>query len=115
MTLNQITTWLKIKKRDEKKPIVSKYCKHKKNIVKIFPVPKPNAKTITDERNAFENFFSDDIIKNIKYTNLAIEKLPPNYYRPRDAKHVRTIELLALFVLLYLSGLKTKNYTHFIE
>lgn len=43
MTLNQITTWLKIKKRDEKKPIVSKYCKHKKNIVKIFPVPKPNA------------------------------------------------------------------------
>lgn len=104
------TTW-------NKNPTTSKFRKaSKKNIVKIISGPKPCARDITDERSAFEKFFTEDMIQNIvECTNVEIEKLRVNYARPRDAKNTTKNELLAFLGLLLLVGTKKQNHTHFLE
>lgn len=100
-----------------KKPVASKFSKiNKKNIIKIFPGPKPCAKDITDYGSAFLKFFTDDIIEHIIHcTNLEIKKLRLNYDRPRDAKDTTKTEFLAFLGLLLLAGVKKENHTHFLE
>ncbi|GFR26761.1 DDE_Tnp_1_7 domain-containing protein [Trichonephila clavata] len=107
---DKTTTW-------NKNPLTSKYTKiSKKNIVKIFPGLKSCAKYITDEKSAFEMFFTNDIIQNIvECTNMEIEKLRVNYDRPRDAKNTTTNEVLAFIGIIILAGVKKRNHTNFLE
>lgn len=100
-----------------KKPVASKFSKtNKKNIIKIFPGPKPCARDITDYGSAFLKFFTNDIIEHIiECTNLEIQKMRLNYDRPREARDTTKTEFLAFLGLLFLAGAKKQNHTHFLE
>nr|XP_022913127.1 piggyBac transposable element-derived protein 4-like [Onthophagus taurus] len=100
-----------------KNQVVSKFSKTaSKNIVKIFPGPRQCAKDVTNERSAFEKFFSDDIIENIvECTNLQIAKMRIKYNRPRRVKDTTKTEFMAFVGLLLLAGTKKQNHTHFLE
>lgn len=107
---DKITQW-------KTRPVVNKFSKtSKKNLVTIFPAPRPCARNITDERSAFEKMFTDDMIERIiECTNSQIEKLRVNFDRPRDAKYITKNELLAFIGLMYFIGMKKENHTHFLE
>lgn len=107
---NKRTLWNKL-------PVVSKFSKtNKKNIVRILPDVKPCIPYITDERYAFDRFFTDDIIENIVYcTNLEIARMRENYDRSRNARDTTKTEILAFIGLLILAGAKKQDHTHFRE
>nr|CAI5870492.1 unnamed protein product [Callosobruchus analis] len=107
--VDKTTTWYK-------KPIVSRFSMvKKKNIVKLFPGPKPSARNITDKIQAFEKMFTGDILGHIvECTKLEIH-LRPIYERRRDTKDTTKVELLPFLYLLYLLGDKKQNHTHFLE
>ncbi|CAH2005995.1 unnamed protein product [Acanthoscelides obtectus] len=96
---------------------MSKSSKSKiKNIIKILPGPKQCARDITDETSAFSKIFDDEMIEHIIHcTNLEISRVRENYDRERDAKDVTKTEMLAFIGLLFLSGSKKQNHTHFLE
>lgn len=87
-----------------------------KNIIKILPGPKQCARDITNEMSAFLKIFDDEMIEHIiQCTNLEILKVRQNFGRERDAKDVTKTEILAFIGLLFLSGCKKQNHTHFLE
>ncbi|XP_071052930.1 piggyBac transposable element-derived protein 4-like [Onthophagus taurus] len=87
-----------------------------KNIIKILPGPKQCARDITDEISAFTKMFNDEMVEHIiQCTNLEISRVQPNSDRVRDAKNVTKSEMLAFIGLLFLSGAKKQNHTHFLE
>lgn len=101
----------------QKTPVVSKFAKTpSKNIIKILPRPSQCAMNITNECDAFQKFFTNKMIDEIVLnTNNFIRSQQPNYSRERDAKLITNNELLALFGLLFLSGVKKANHTNFQE
>lgn len=101
----------------QKTPIVSKFAKtSSKNIIKILPRPNRCAIEITNELDAFQKFFTNEMIDSIVLnTNKFIESQQANYSRERDAKLITRNELLAFIGLLFLSGLKKVNHTNFHE
>lgn len=90
----------------------------KKNIVKRFPVPKLQARNIDDELDAFHQIIDVSMIDEIvKCTNIYIEYMKQfiEYTRDRDVKETTPTEIMALFGLLYLLGLKKLNHTNVLE
>lgn len=90
----------------------------KKNIVKSFPVPKLQARNIDDELDALLQISDVSMIDEIvKCTNIYIEYMKQFivYTRDRDVKETTRTEIMALFGLLYLLGLKKLNHTNVLE
>ncbi|XP_069669317.1 piggyBac transposable element-derived protein 4-like [Periplaneta americana] len=90
----------------------------KKNIVKIFPGPKGNARVVNGEMKAFSCIMDDNIIDHIiRCTNLFIERkqIGTNFTRDRRFREVSRSEILALLGLLYLIGTKKGSHTNVLE
>ncbi|KAI4457639.1 transposase is4 [Holotrichia oblita] len=104
---NKSTKW-------QKKPVMSRFSKTpKKNLVKILSRPYQNAMNIRNELDAFQKFFTNDIIDSIVLnTNKFVVTTQNNYARERT---VTNTELLGFFGLLFLSRLKKANNTNFRE
>uniref|UniRef100_A0A1B6CEU0 PiggyBac transposable element-derived protein domain-containing protein n=1 Tax=Clastoptera arizonana TaxID=38151 RepID=A0A1B6CEU0_9HEMI len=90
--------------------IKSKLKTPNKNIVKKFPGPKPKARNIKTEVDALLQFIDTDMLDTIlTYTNLYIDNISVKYTRERDCLPTTKTELMALFGVLYLLGLRKSN------
>lgn len=100
-----------------KNPCRSKYAKKKpENIVKIFPSCR--GEKYSNELDSFFALFDNDIIEEIlQYSNKFIrqKKEDVSYSRDRDANEMTKAELLAVFGVLYLLGIKKENHTNVLE
>ena len=73
---------------------------------------------VATERDAFIKIVDISMIDEIvKWTNLHIgyKKQSVEYERNRDAKETTRTEIMRLFDLLYLLGVKKQNHTHVLE
>lgn len=87
-----------------------------KNIVKKFPGPKPKARGVKTEVDAFLQFFDIGMLNTIlRYTNLYINTISEKYGRDRDCLPTDRTELMALFGILYLIGLRKGNHANVQE
>ncbi|XP_039276182.1 uncharacterized protein LOC120350035 [Nilaparvata lugens] len=87
-----------------------------KNIVKILPGPKPKAREVKNEVDAFLQFFDRDMLELIvKFTNMYIDNISHDYNRERDCRRTNYTELLALLGILYLIGLRKENHANVQE
>lgn len=85
-----------------------------KNIIKVLPGPKSNARNIHTEIDAFRLFITDQMIDNIVInSNIYIEKKrhDVNYSRERDCRVTSENEIRALLGALYLIGIKKGSHT----
>nr|XP_022900749.1 piggyBac transposable element-derived protein 4-like [Onthophagus taurus] len=107
---DKLTRW-------SKNSLKSKFSKvSAKNLVKIFPGAKQQARDIQNEVDAFMRIFTDEMIQYItECTNLHISNVRSQFMRERDAKDVSKTEMQAFMGLLLLSGYKKQNHTHFLE
>lgn len=100
-----------------KTPCRSKYAKTKpENIVKIFPSCR--GQKYKNELESFFSLFDSDIVDEIlQCTNNFIghKKEEVNYSRDRDGNEMTKAELLAVFGLLFLVGIKKENHTNVLE
>lgn len=88
----------------------------KHNIVTHLPGVKRDTKCSTTPIACWSLFFPDSMISHIvQYTNLYLDKLRPNYSRPRDVRETDVHELKALFGLLYMAGVKKAQHLNVKE
>ena len=107
---DKVTKWYK-------NPCVSKFAKTpSRNLLKVLPGPKNNARHIEDELQAFLLLITDEMIEEIVgCTNMCITAVQSNYDRERDAKITTKTELMAFLGLLVLSGVKRAGHVSFLE
>lgn len=83
------------------------------NIVLHLPGSKGVAKQAETPLQAWQCFFTDDIIQKITdYTNIYIDSIKENYEREWDAKNIWIEEIKALFGLLYYAGVLKSSHLH---
>lgn len=82
-----------------------------RNIVFRLPGPKNDARNITTILDSWKLFFSDEIIISIAlYTNQEINRQRQKYSQDcRFVNETDTIEIMALFGLLYIAGQKKRQ------
>lgn len=86
------------------------------DILKEKPGPKGLATNVSSAKDAFEVFFTDDIIHIItENTNKFILTVRSNFERERDARETNISEIKAFIGLLILSGVKKANHLNFKE
>lgn len=104
------TTW-------SKHPLAAKTSRtRKKNLVTQLPGAVRNARQVTDILESWQLFFPDSMLQKIvKYTNIKINQVRPNYSRERDAKETDIVELKAFFGLLYLAGVNRSNHQNLLD
>ncbi|XP_054713571.1 piggyBac transposable element-derived protein 4-like [Uloborus diversus] len=82
-----------------------------RNIITHLPGPKGNAKNVSDVFESWSVFIDDKMINQIvECTNIFIHDVSKNYSRLRDAKCTDSVEIKALFGLLYLAGLHKSSH-----
>lgn len=87
-----------------------------RNLVKILPGPKLDARDIENEIDSFLKIFSIEMIHEIiMYSNKYIDSIKQKFQRERDCKYISKNEMLAFIGLLFLSGMKRANHTTFLE
>ena len=89
-----------------------------KNIIKILPGPKMNAKNTPKELDAFYLFITEDMLDDIvTNTNIYIEnkRVEVSYSRNRDCRDTSRTEIKALLGALYLIGVKKGGHTNCCE
>ncbi|ERL88244.1 hypothetical protein D910_05632, partial [Dendroctonus ponderosae] len=89
-----------------------------KNIIKILPGPKGNAKRAKTEIDAFNLYITDEMVDDIvANTNIYIEnnKSSKMYSRERDSKNTTKSEIKALLGALILIGIKKGSHTNCLE
>lgn len=89
-----------------------------KNILKILPGPKGNAKKAKTEIDAFSLYITDEMVDDIvTYTNIYIENKKSSiiYSRERDCKSTTKSEIKALLGALILIGIKKGSHTNCLE
>lgn len=96
---DKVTRW-------KKHPLQRRTMKtRKENIVKRFPGPSKETKSLKDPAQIWGYFFDDKMIDIIvTNTNKYIETLKMNYSRNQDANSTTATEIRALIGLIYLSG-----------
>ena len=107
---DKVTKWCK-------NSCVSKFAKTPtRNIVKLFPGPRNNARHIEDELQVFLLLIIDVMIEEIvRCTNMYITTAQSSYVRERDAKIFTKTDLIAFLELLFLSGVKRAGDVSFLE
>ena len=83
------------------------------NIVTHLPGVKSVAKHATTPIEAWETFFTEEMLQLIvEYTNLEIQRIRGNYSRERNANLTNIVELKALIGLLFLAGLLRSSHVN---
>ncbi|UYV77275.1 hypothetical protein LAZ67_15000317 [Cordylochernes scorpioides] len=86
------------------------------NIISQLPGPKSEAKSIESESDAFTKIIDDDMVQKIvDCTNAYISNIKEHFSRERDAKLTTVTEILALFGLLIMSGVKRAAHLTYKE
>ncbi|UYV73301.1 hypothetical protein LAZ67_10002611 [Cordylochernes scorpioides] len=86
------------------------------NIISQLPGPKSEAKLIESESDAFTKIIDNDMVQKIvDCTNAYISKIKEHFSRERDAKLTTVTEILALFGLLIMSGVKRAAHLTYKE
>ncbi|UYV77475.1 hypothetical protein LAZ67_15001152 [Cordylochernes scorpioides] len=86
------------------------------NIISQLPGPKSEAKSIESESDAFTKIIDNDMVQKIvDCTNAYISNIKEHFSRERDAKLTTVTEILALFGLLIMSGVKRAAHLTYKE
>ncbi|UYV64736.1 hypothetical protein LAZ67_3001815 [Cordylochernes scorpioides] len=86
------------------------------NIISQLPGPKSEAKSIESESDAFTKIIDNDMVQKIvNCTNAYISNIKEHFSRERDAKLTTVTEILALFGLLIMSGVKRAAHLTYKE
>ncbi|UYV61950.1 hypothetical protein LAZ67_1007149 [Cordylochernes scorpioides] len=86
------------------------------NIISQLPGPKSEAKSIESESDAFTKIIDIDMVQKIvDCTNAYISNIKEHFSRERDAKLTTVTEILALFGLLIMSGVKRAAHLTYKE
>ncbi|UYV64847.1 hypothetical protein LAZ67_3002151 [Cordylochernes scorpioides] len=86
------------------------------NIISQLPGPKSEAKSIEYESDAFTKIIDIDMVQKIvDCTNAYISNIKEHFSRERDAKLTTVTEILALFGLLIMSGIKRAAHLTYKE
>ncbi|UYV83181.1 hypothetical protein LAZ67_23000083 [Cordylochernes scorpioides] len=86
------------------------------NIISKLPGPKSEAKSIESESDAFTKIIDNDMVQKIvDCTNAYISNIKEHFSRERDAKLTTVTEILALFGLLIMSGVKRAAHLTYKE
>ncbi|UYV81193.1 hypothetical protein LAZ67_20000313 [Cordylochernes scorpioides] len=86
------------------------------NIISQLPGPKSEAKSIESESDAFTKIIDNDMEQKIvDCTNAYISNIKEHFSRERDAKLTTVTEILALFGLLIMSGVKRAAHLTYKE
>ncbi|UYV74302.1 hypothetical protein LAZ67_11002922 [Cordylochernes scorpioides] len=86
------------------------------NIISQLPGPKSKAKSIESESDAFTKIIDNDMVQKIvDCTNAYISNIKEHFSRERDAKLTTVTEILALFGLLKMSGVKRAAHLTYKE
>ncbi|UYV69985.1 hypothetical protein LAZ67_7001382 [Cordylochernes scorpioides] len=86
------------------------------NIISQLPGPKSEAKSIESESDAFTKIIDNDMVQKIlDCTNAYISNIKEHFSRERDAKLTTLTEILALFGLLIMSGVKRAAHLTYKE
>lgn len=87
-----------------------------KNIVIHLPGVKKVAKNAKSPIDCWKLFFSDSMIEKIvSYTNIYLQKARAHFTRERDCRSTDVAEIMALFGLLYLAGVKKAHHLNVKE
>ncbi|UYV69660.1 hypothetical protein LAZ67_7000129 [Cordylochernes scorpioides] len=86
------------------------------NIISQLPGPKSEAKSIESESDAFTKIIDNDMVQKIvDCTNAYISNIKEHFSRERYAKLTTVTEILALFGLLIMSGVKRAAHLTYKE
>lgn len=87
-----------------------------RNIVRFIPGVKQVARSASTPFQCWKLFFTDTIIDEIvRHTNEKIEKVRPNYSRPRDAHNTTRTEMEAFIGLLYMAGVLRASHLNLFD
>ncbi|UYV81889.1 hypothetical protein LAZ67_21000042 [Cordylochernes scorpioides] len=117
LRFDDITTRKERKKLDKLAPIREFVEAFVYNCKKLYtPGPKSEAKSIESESDAFTKIIDNDMVQNIvDCTNAYISNIKEYFSRERDAKLTTVTEILALFGLLIMSGVKRAAHLTYKE